>query len=707
MSYPTIVEATQARDAILERMSLADIAYYDHDEPVMEDAEYDDLKLALGAIEGDYPALVTADSPTQKVSGTATSAFEKVAHAQRMESLDNSFSDADVAKWAATNAGDEAVIGELKMDGLSLSLTYYEGALARALTRGDGTIGEDVTHTAHEIEGLPLLIPTLEEDGRLVEVRGEVYLPKAAFEAYNARVAGTKKKPLVNCRNGAAGALRQKDAAVTRERGIRFMAFGVADASLPDVDSDAEVMDILEGMGFDAVPRFVIGSQPAAITTQIEKYAAARPDLPFEIDGIVFKINSRSRRKKLGSTSKFPRGATAYKFPAERRTTRLREIKVQVGRTGAQTPVGVLEPVFVGGVTVSNVTLHNEDEIRRLHLVPGVTVIVQRAGDVIPQIVGVDPKAPVVKGIYTFPTECASCGSVTVREEGQAVRRCVNAATCPAQRQGHLEHFVSRAAMNIDGLGPSQIKDLIGFLELRSASQIMALPDSIVADLRIDPADIHEDMTVTEAMQCWKGYGKGSVAKLMSAIKKARTQPLDRFIYSLGIRNVGSSTAKDIAKHLGTVDAFFEAIIHEDGFFTAGVDTIDGVGPVVMASIDQHFTKQANYEEAFALRRIMDLTDMPKASTSSIRPLTGEVICFTGSLNRWSRDQARLIAEELGAKTINSAAKQTTILITGEGVGAVKIKKAEDQGTRCETEDWFIGIVEDAVSQGYVLDVMD
>lgn len=709
MRFASEDEARNVYDALLLRAAEADAAYYERDDPIMDDAEYDSIKLDLAAIEAEFPALVSAESPTQKVSGTATSVFEKIAHRQRMESLDNSFSPAEVAEWAGKNLSpDDVILGELKMDGLSLSVIYENGQFKRAVTRGDGVIGEDVSHTAIEIVDLPINISEgIDLADEVVEVRGEVYLSKEDFEAWNAKADGKKIKKLVNCRNGAAGALRQKDPDVTKARRIRFMAFGVSNDTFPDIDNDDEVLDLLEDCGFSVVPRFVVGNQPAAIQQQIDHYAERRPKLPFDIDGIVWKVNSRRERAAKGSTSRAPRWATAYKFPPEQKKTKLLDIVIQTGRTGALTPVGILEPVFVGGVTVSNVTLHNEDEINRLRLYKGAQVMVQRAGDVIPQITGLAPGEPFIKGFYTMPTQCPSCGGDTVRPEDEAVRRCINTADCPAQRQAHLEHFVSRAALNIDGLGPSQLADLNKYLRLTKASQIMKLPEATLYDFGSADDWCAPDEPITDLMPLWEGYGKTSVAKLMAAIKKARKQPLDRFIYALGIRNVGSTTAKDIAKHLKTVDAFFDAVMEDSGFWLAEIDHIDGVGPVVMESIESHFRKKANYDEVFALRMSMDLQDMPKVATGGPQPLAGEIVCFTGGLERWSRDQARIIAEELGASTTNSAAKSTTILVCGSGVGAVKMKKAEDNGTRCEDEAWFVGVVEEAVERGYKLEVMD
>jgi DNA ligase (NAD+) len=712
LSLSSIVEATQLRDDILARMVAADDAYYVKDEPIMEDAEYDDLRITLREIESEFPELVTPDSPTQKVSGAVSSQFEKVQHLQKMESLDNSFNAGDIGRWLDTLGkfkGDypRNILGELKMDGLSLSLHYEHGRFVRAVTRGDGTTGEDVTLTAREIKDLPLTL----SDPWTIEVRGECYLSKAQFEAHNAKADGKKIKKLVNCRNGAAGALRQKNPEITRERGIQFMAFGVSDTSFPILNEDTEVLERLEGYGFDVVPHFVVTGTVPTIERQIRKFAEERPNLPFDIDGIVFKVLERFERKKLGSTSRAPRWATAYKFPAEQRETKLLDVEFQVGRTGAITPVAILEPVFVGGVTVSTATLHNEDEIERLDLFINDIVVVQRAGDVIPQIVRVSAASRECKDIV-FPDRCPSCNGDTVKPEGEAVRRCISGASCPAQRQAALEHFVSRDAMNIDGLGPSQIADMIRFLGLEKPSQIMKLPEATLYDFtppNIRPADhwCATDLPIAECMEHWEGYGKSSVKKLMGAIKKARSPDLARFIYALGIRNVGTSTAKDLAKHLKTVDKFYECVRLENGFEEAGVGDIDGIGPIVLGCLDSHFMALANFTEAFALRVACDIRDMPQAALGGPQPLAGEVLCFTGGLDRWSRDQGMLIAEDLGAVVTNSAAKKTTILVVGSNVGAKKIEAAEKNGTRCIDEEAFIAIVEEAISQGYILDVMD
>lgn len=708
----TAIVAVRYQDLLLEATA-ADIAYYRDDAPIMSDAAYDDLKREIAAIEATHPEIISPDSPTQKVSGTVSEAFAKVKHRVRMESLDNSFSPSDVIEWASKHcAADQFVLAQHKMDGLSLSLIYENGKLVQAVTRGDGKIGEDVTHTAREIIDLPMDISdALDLPGdMLVEVRGEVYMTKTSLEENNERLIKAGKKPLANCRNAAAGALRQKDPAVARERGIRFMAFGVTSDTFEDVESDAQVLDILSQCGFDTVPHVLLTPQEAAIAKQIDKWTKERPDLDYDIDGIVWKLDDRDARRKMGSTSRAPRWATAYKFPAEQKTTTLEDVIFQVGRTGAVTPVAKITPVHVGGVTVSSVTLHNEDEINRLGLWIGCQVTVQRAGDVIPQIVAAfeyphagDAERSQYRDIE-FPRNCPACGSKLHREEGEAVARCLAGHNCPPQLQAYLEHFVSRDAMNIDGLGPSQIEDMIKYLRLATPSQLMSLPDLSVSDFSEDVVYPGEDCLISEAMENWPGYGKTSVKKLMAAIRKARKVDLDKFIYALGIRNIGQTTARDIAKELKTVDAFFDCVINE-GKFAKRVGHVDGIGPVVIDSFES-FCDSKNYDEVFKLRQVCEIQDMPQ-NLEGPKPLLGEVICFTGSMTRWSRDQALLIAEELGAKTTNSAAKKTTILVAGDNVGAKKIEAAQKFGCQIKDPEWFIEVVDKAIEDGYKLDVME
>jgi DNA ligase (NAD+) len=671
--------------ALLDQKHRADIAYHQNDDPIMADGEYDALCREIVTLGGELTTVGAAPS----------SSFEKVAHRVLMGSLDNAFTEEDVAKFVKdTNAA--VYLAQHKMDGLSLSLTYAGKRLARAVTRGDGETGEDVTAGAKYLN-IPLVIETTDE---VTEIRGEVYMPHAHFFEINRQLGNAGKKLFANCRNAAAGTLRQKKATMVRDRGLRFAAYGVTTDTLTQLDSDFDVLETLVGWGFEVVTTKVCrhGDDLLGVFIQI---GLERSQLPHDIDGVVYKVDSRRARKKLGETSRTPRWGVAHKFPAEKAYTRLRAVEFQVGRTGAITPVAKLEPVNVGGVLVSNATLHNEDEISRLRVRLGNLVEVQRAGDVIPQVLRVVEDCHGSEKIV-FPMECPSCGSETHREPDEAVRRCIAGQECPAQRQAFLEHFVSRDAMNIDGLGPSQIEDLIKFLDVGYPSHIMMLPDAFVSDIVAPEVVGFDDILVAEAMINWDGYGKASVTKLMSAIRKARTVSLDRFIYALGIRNVGQTTARDIAKFFRTTDAFFVALNTERGFET--LLQVDGIGPVVVQSLEQ--AAELILDEAFRLRRECDIQDMAESVSDHLLLLKDQVIVFTGGLERWDRDAASVIAEDLGAKVTGSVSKKTTILVAGSNTGKTKTDAAEKNGTKVIDEVGFIGIVDEAVKLGYKLDVM-
>lgn len=676
---------------LLAKKHEADLAYHELDDPVMTDADYDALCRELRTL--DVPLGVGA----KPVSGR----FKKVTHKVRMESLDNAFTEEDVTNFLGNLPADAvfSILAQHKLDGLSLSLEYERGKLIRAVTRGDGEIGEDVTAQASTISTIPQEV----DHPRPLTVRGEVVMTKVEFERINAELAAAGKKLFANPRNAAAGSLRQKNPAITASRKLTFIAFGVTPESFPGVHQDEEVLSSLSALGFTAAESDECGSL-AAIMTHFTLMEANRASLPYDVDGVVYKANDRTLREYMGSTSRAPRWAIAHKFPAEKAITVLTAVDYQVGRTGAITPVARLLPVNVGGVLVSNATLHNEDEIARLGILIGDRVEVQRAGDVIPQVLRVIEKAWAGAEIV-FPTTCPSCGSETLRERDEAVRRCVAGRDCPAQLQAFLEHFVSRDAINIDGLGASQIADLVdGMFGLKSPVEVMRLPDLYLYDF--GPAEMWNaaDRPVSEVMEEWAGYGKTSVRNLMAAIKKARTVDLARFIYALGIRNVGQTTAKDIARFFGSADAFFEAIAYEDGFVP--LLNVDGIGTVVLDCIEQHFSIKARYDEAFELRHVCDVQDPVKPRFDSTMLLAGETIVFTGGLERWDRDAASVIAEDLGAKVTGSVSKKTTILVAGTNTGKVKTDKAEACGTKVIDEAGFIEIVERAVAAGYKLDVM-
>lgn len=698
-------DATERYTTLLKLMQEADVAYYELSVPIMSDADYDLLRLEVQQIEKAHPELISPDSPTQKVSGKASSSFEKVRHRVRMESLDNSFTPTEVAEWAA-DLGTDLLLAQAKMDGVSLSLIYENGKLKRAVTRGDGQIGEDVTHTARTIIDLPHDISNIvrPRGDEIVEVRGEVYITQSDLIEINHALVSDGDSPLANCRNAASGALRQKDPAVAKRRRLRFMAFSVASDIFPDIEDDSEVLSVLSDAGFNVVSHVGLTPHAEAIAKQIEKWSSMRLSLDFDIDGIVFKVNDRGTRERLGSTARAPRWATAYKFPAQQVTTTLKDVKWQVGRTGAITPVAVLEPVSVGGVIVTHATLHNEEEIERLQIAIGDRVVVQRAGDVIPQIVRVAEAAEDALEI-TFPTECPVCRAEAVKPLDEAVRRCSARWECPAQVQGALEHFVSRDAMNIDGLGPSQIEDLIERLHIGSPAEIMKLPDLLVRDL--NPAQFgrrFDETTVASAMTMWPGYGQKSVDKLMKAIRKARTVDLDKFIYAIGIPHVGKTTAREIAKELRTVQKFFDLVIY-DNCTDNYLAHVPGIGRAVLNAIDDYMEDQDRVDTLFELRVTCEIKDFSSPKLGP-KPLKGEVLCFTGTMDVYSRDQALLIAQELGADTTNAPAKKTTILVIGDNVGAKKIEAAQKNGTRIEQAGWFEKVVEDAIADGYKLDMM-
>jgi DNA ligase (NAD+) len=667
--------------ALLDQKSKADIAYHQNDDPIMSDGEYDALCREIVSLGGELTTVGAAPSST----------FEKVRHRVRMGSLDNAFTPEDVAKFVK-DTQTNVYLAQHKMDGLSLELTYEGGRLILANTRGDGETGENVTAGAKYLN-IPLTIPT----ENLVEVRGEVYMTKEDFFRINRELEAVGKKLFANCRNAAAGTLRQKKATVVRDRGLRFAAYGVTPNTFQTLDSDAEVLERLQEYGFEVVTTRV--TTGAGLLSAFESIGLERAILPHDIDGVVYKVNSRAERRELGETSRTPRWGIAHKFPAEKAYTDVTGVDFQVGRTGAITPVARLVPVNVGGVVVSNATLHNEDEIARLGLRLGDTVEVQRAGDVIPQVVRVIGHADNSGGTnIVFPTACPSCGGALRRKTGEAVWRCIGGSRCPAQVQAGLEHFVSRDAMNIDGLGPSQLVDLITRLHVKFPAQIMELPDLAMGDLGFPEFE----MSVADGMVHWEGYGKTSVTKLMTAIRKARTVSLDRFIYALGIRNVGQTTARDIAKFFRTTDTFFTALNTDRGF--EPLLQVDGIGPVVVESLEQ--TAELILDEAFYLRRVCDIQDLAENAADHLLVLRDHVIVFTGGLDRWDRDAASIIAEDLGAKVTGSVSKKTTILVAGSNTGKTKTDAAVRNGTQVIDEAAFIKIVEDAVELGYKLDVM-
>ena len=649
-------------------------AYHDRDDPEISDAEFDALVAENAALEAEFPHLVRADSPSKLVGSAATSSLAKIPHAKPMLSLDNAFSNEEVAEFVArvrrflNLAADEpvAMTAEPKIDGLSCSLRYEHGQLVLAATRGDGAVGEDVTANVRTISDIPQAIKGAPA---VLEVRGEVYMSKADFAALNERQEAARGKIFANPRNAAAGSLRQKDASVTAARPLRFLAHGWGEVSAPLGMLQLLAMKKIESFGLpvsDLLVRCETLDEALAHYARIE---ARRADLPYDIDGVVYKVGRLDWQERLGQVGRAPRWGLAHKFPAERAETVIEAIDIQVGRTGKLTPVGRLKPVGVGGVIVSNVTLHNRDEIARLGLRVGDRVRIQRAGDVIPQVVENltrdDPGEP-----YVFPDHCPECQSEAVAEEGEVDVRCTGGLICPAQRLERLKHFVSRGAMDIDGLGE---KSLAEFVELGWLS---------------GPADIFRLKAHRDELKAREGWKEKSVDNLIAAIEARVGFDPARFLFGLGIRHVGAVTAKDLMKAFGTVEALQAAATGEGA--EAELSAVEGVGPVVAEALADFFHEPHNRD---ALADLLAVAK-PGAFVNQARATewTGKTIVFTGTLETMSRDEAKAQAERLGARAAGSVSAKTDLVVAGPGAGS-KLKKAAELGVRVATEAEWAEIV--------------
>jgi DNA ligase (NAD+) len=660
--------------------------YHTDDAPEISDADYDALVRRNAAIEAAFPHLVRADSPSLQVGAAPARHLAKVAHARPMLSLDNAFSDGEVAEFVQrirrflNLAADEtvALTAEPKIDGLSCSLRYEQRRLVRALTRGDGTTGEDVTANARTIADIPATLP--DEAPDVFEVRGEVYMEKAAFVELNARLlaeadaAGdpARARRFANPRNAAAGSLRQKDAAVTAARPLRFLAHGWGEASALPADTQSGMVDTLRRWGFPIAEDF---ARFETVDAAIERYRAIeakRADLSYDIDGVVYKVDRLDWQGRLGFVGRAPRWGLAHKFPAERAQTTLNAIDIQVGRTGKLTPVARLEPVTVGGVVVTNATLHNADEIERLGVRPGDRVVLQRAGDVIPQIVENltrdESRAP-----WSFPAACPECGSDAVREEGEVDIRCTGGLICPAQRVERLRHFVSRGAMDIEGMGGVTIESFFR--------------DGLVHS----PADIFRLHARRDELVGRERWAETSVDNLLAAIEAKRTPDPVRFLFGLGIRHVGQVTAKALLRVFGTVQAVREVASDPDRL--PEIESIDGIGATVAHALHDFFAEAHNVEAWDDL-----LTEVsPRAFIATTREsaVSGKTVVFTGSLETLSRDEAKAQAESLGAKVSGSVSSKTDLLVAGPGAGS-KAKKAAELGIRVIDEAGWQAIVAEA-----------
>lgn len=700
-------ESDLAAAAELETLA-AEIArhnrlYHNEDAPEISDADYDALVRRNTAIEAAFPHLIRADSPNTQVGAAPAGHLAKVRHARPMTSLDNGFADEDIVEFVARVrrflklSDDEpvALTAEPKIDGLSCSLRYEDGRLVQALTRGDGTTGEDVTGNVRTIADIPDRITGAPA---IFEVRGEVYMAKADFTALNARLlaeataAGKEPRQFANPRNAAAGSLRQKDASVTAGRPLRFLAHGWGEASEVPADTQTHLVDHLRRWGFPIAAAFTRVDDAAGALAIYREIERERADLPFDIDGVVYKLDRLDWQARLGIVGRTPRWAIAHKFPAERAQTTLNAIDIQVGRTGALTPVARLEPVTVGGVVVTNATLHNADEIERLGVRIGDRVVLQRAGDVIPQIVE-NLTRDADRPAFVFPDTCPECGSLAERGEGEVVVRCTGGLVCPAQRVERLIHFVSRYAFDIVGLGLVRVEEFFR--------------DGLIAS----PADIFRLHAHRDALIARERMSELVVDKLLAAIDERRTIALDRFLFSLGIRHVGQITARDLARRYvsarrlaamihaalrirrATVPAIGEPerkfVLRRGRALVAAIDTA-GIGPEVADALLGFFAEPHNRTVVADLLRQVDPQDVVHETRASA--IAGQTVVFTGTLETMSRDEAKAQAETLGAHVSGSVSKKTDLVVAGPGAGS-KAKKAADLGIRTIDEAEWAAIV--------------
>lgn len=681
-------------------LAKANNAYHGKDAPEISDAEYDRLKKRNSEIEARFPSLKRHDSPSDKIGSAPAEGFSKVKHEVPMLSLSNAFSDEDIIDFdirikkylGLAPADDLKYTAEPKIDGLSLSLRYERGSLVYAATRGDGSIGENLTENALTIASIPAHLTDAPE---VLEVRGEVYMAHDDFEALNARQLDQGAKVFANPRNAAAGSLRQLDAEITRARPLKFFAYAWGALSEPLAPTQWEAIKRLEKLGFSTNSLTAICASPQAMIAHYQTIEQQRATLGYDIDGVVYKVNDLELQARLGFRSTTPRWAIAHKFPAELAWTRLDDIIIQVGRTGALSPVAKLKPVTVGGVVVSNATLHNEDYIKGVDSKGGVIrdgkdirigdwVQVYRAGDVIPKIADVDlSQRPSDAKPFVFPTTCPECGSYALREEGDAVRRCTGGLICPAQAVEKLKHFVSRAAFDIDGLGAKQIEQFYADGWITEPAQIFTL------EARYGKG-MHQ-------LKNREGWGDKSARKLFQAIENKRTIPLSRLLFALGIRHVGESASKLLARHYGTWTAFEAAIeAARDGVGAAWDDliSIDGIGKVMAQSLVSTFAQDAERASIDRLVAELDIeaTVRPDVGNS---PVAGKTVVFTGTLEKMTRAEAKARAESLGAKVSGSVSAKTDILIAGPGAGS-KATKATALGITILDEDGWLDLISDA-----------
>ncbi|MCW6506798.1 NAD-dependent DNA ligase LigA [Lichenifustis flavocetrariae] len=670
-----------------------DIAYHQNDAPTISDADYDALRRRLLELETSFPALATVESPSETVGAAPSEKFAHARHKVPMLSLGNIFAESEVADFVTRVRrflglpadAPLPILAEPKIDGLSCSIRYEAGEIALALTRGDGFEGEDVTANIRTVAAIPhrLLGPDVPE---VCEVRGEIYMTKPDFAALNARQAAAGKTVFANPRNSAAGSLRQLDPAITASRPLRFFAYAWGEMSVIPAITQSGMIDVFSRWGLPTNPLAKLCGTVDDLVAHYRAIESERAGLPYDIDGVVYKIDDLAFQNRLGFVSRAPRWAVAHKFPAEKATTRLLAIDIQVGRTGSLTPVARLEPVTVGGVVVENATLHNEDEIGRRDVRVGDRVIVQRAGDVIPQILGPVLEPDSTRGEpYRFPELCPACGSAAIREidpktgVADVVRRCTGGLICPAQAVERLKHFCSRLAFDIEGLGDRQIELFYGEGLIRSPADIFTLAE--------------RDTKSLKKLADREGFGRTSVRNLFAAIDGRRKVPLNRFLYALGIRHIGETNARRLARHFGGVDALravARAARDPASEARAELRNIEGLGDVVAEALADFFSEPHNETVIDALLESVVVEPMEPVVSSS--PVAGKTVVFTGSLEKMTRDEAKARAEGLGAKVVGSVSKKTDIVVAGPGAGS-KEAKARDLGLQVLNEEEWLAII--------------
>ncbi len=692
------LDPMQAEREIIElsaQIRAYDAAYYQEDAPQIDDAAYDHLRQRLLAFESAFPALRSADSPSQSVGAAPSGRFEKVRHSVPMLSLGNAFNDADldnfidrIKRFLGLDEQDElAITAEPKIDGLSISLRYEGGKLVLGATRGDGATGENVTNNIMTMRDIPKQV-IADDFPDVFEVRGEIYMSHDDFAALNARQEKAGQKLCANPRNAAAGSLRQLDTAITASRPLQIFIYAWGEANPLPGKTQIQVIESFARWGFPINPLMRVCTNAKELLALYKEIEGQRSSLPYDIDGVVYKVNRLDYQDRLGFVSRSPRWAIAHKFPAEKALTRLLDIEIQVGRTGALTPVAKLEPVTVGGVVVSNATLHNEDEIARKGLHIGDTVVVQRAGDVIPQVVEVVlDKRPKDATPFSFPKTCPVCGAHAVREvnpksgEKDKIRRCTGGLTCAAQIKERLSHFVSRNAFDIDGLGEKQVEAFLEWGLIANPADLFTLEE-------------RDRLDEFSKLKSREGWGAKSVVKLFAAINERRSISLDRLIYGLGIRHIGATTAKLLARNYGSFEHFHEVMklaSDEQSDAWLELNNIDGIGAIVSSALIDFFAEDHNEQVVAALLREVT-PQIFEVQEQAATVVTGKTVVFTGKLTQFSRAEAKDRAERLGAKVVGSVSAKTDYLVAGPGAGS-KLKKAQALDVAVLSEEEWLELI--------------